>query len=306
MPGRITPPVLYAGDKIAIVATARKISREELQPAIDTFKSWGLDVVVDDELFSVDNQFAGDDRTRASLFQKYLDDDNVKAIISARGGYGTVRMIDAVDLSGLDKKPKWIIGYSDITVLHSHVHNHTSLASLHAVMPVNMQPHNRDEGSIEAMRTILMAGEPMLYNVAPNPFNRLGTAKGELVGGNLSVLYSLLGSTSDIDTTGKILFIEDLDEYLYHIDRMMQAMKRAGKLKDLAGLIVGGMSDMRDNQVPFGHTATEIIAETIKEYSYPVCFGFPAGHEHVNMPLIMGKGLGIEIDSVYCKIFTNI
>ncbi|MES2690853.1 MAG: LD-carboxypeptidase [Bacteroidota bacterium] len=306
MPARIIPPILCPGDKIAIVATARKISREEVQPAIGIFKSWGLEPVIDEDLFSVDHQFAGNDHTRAALFRKYLDDDSVKAIISARGGYGTVRMVDEVDFSVLGKKPKWIIGYSDITVLHSHIHQHTNLVSLHAAMPVNMQPHNIDTSSIEALRTALMGNAPMSYQVEADPLNRIGEAKGELVGGNLSVLYSLLGSASDIDTTGKILFIEDLDEYLYHIDRMMQALKRAGKLKNLAGLMVGGMSDMRDNLIPYGHTAAEIIAGTVKEYDYPVCFGFPAGHERINMPLVMGKEVDIRISSAYCHFFANI
>lgn len=294
MPGRIIPPRLSAGDKIAIVATARKISREELRPAIGIFESWGLEVLVDDELFSIDHQFAGNDRTRASLFQKYLDDNEVKAIISARGGYGTVRIIDVIDFSVLDKNPKWIIGYSDITVLHSHIHNHTNLISLHAAMPINMQPHNIDEPTVEALRKTIMTDASVSYEVEPDFLNRAGEAKGELVGGNLSVLYSLLGSASDIDTAGKILFLEDLDEYLYHIDRMMQALKRAGKLKHLAGLIVGGMSDMRDNLVPYGHTAKQIIEQAVKEYAYPVCFGFPAGHERINFPLLMGKQIHLK------------
>lgn len=296
MQTRICPPKLSPGDKIAIVATARKISREEVQPAVEIFKSWGLDVVVDEALFLTDHQFAGNDAARASLLQKYINDPAIKAITSARGGYGTVRIIDSIDFSALEKNPKWIIGYSDITVLHSHIHTHTRLTSLHAAMPVNMQAHNINAASVQGLKNALMSEEQLSYTIPAHPFNRNGETEGELIGGNLSVLFSLLGSSSDVDTEGKILFIEDLDEYLYHIDRMMQAMKRAGKLSNLAGLIVGGMSDMRDNTIPYGHSVLEIIADTVKEYNYPVGFGFPAGHESTNMPIIMGRFCKIKSD----------
>lgn len=288
MQGRLKPHPLVAGDKIAIVATARKISREELQPAIDIFSAYGLEVVTDELLFSSHNQFAGTDDVRAALFQQYINDHSVKAIISARGGYGTVRIIDQIDFSPLIKHPKWIIGYSDITVLHSHMYNHTGIATLHATMPVNMQPHNINRQSVEALVRVLMSDEPIHYEVIPQPLNRTGEATGDLVGGNLSVLFSLLGSVSDLDTKGKILFLEDLDEYLYHIDRMMQALNRAGKLNNLSGLVIGGMSEMRDNQVPYGYNALQIIAQHVQHYDYPVAFGLPAGHEPVNMPLVMG------------------
>jgi muramoyltetrapeptide carboxypeptidase len=288
MQGKQIPQPLIPGDKIAIVATARKISREELQPAIDMFGGYGLTVVADDLLFSSHNQFAGTDEVRASMLQQYIDDDSVKAIISARGGYGTVRIIDQIDFSRLIKHPKWVIGYSDITVLHSHMFTHTGIATLHATMPVNMQQHNINKQSVEALMKVLMSDKPLHYQVPAQPLNREGEATGELVGGNLSVLFSLLGSASDLDTSGKILFLEDLDEYLYHIDRMMQALNRAGKLANIKGLIVGGMSEMRDNQVPYGYNASEIIAQHARQYDFPVAFGFPAGHEPVNLPLIMG------------------
>lgn len=287
MQGKIIPKPLVAGDKIAIVATARKISREELQPAIDEFKDRGLQVVTDELLFSSDNQFAGNDQVRAALLQQYINDDSIKAIISARGGYGTVRIIDAIDFSPLNRNPKWLIGYSDITVLHSHIFNHSDIATLHATMPINMQQHNINRQSVDALINVLMSDAPLRYEVPSQLLNREGEATGELVGGNLSVLFSLMGSSSEVDTEGKILFLEDLDEYLYHIDRMMQALSRAGKLRNLAGLIIGGMSDMRDNPVPFGHNAPEIISQHT-QYKYPVAFGFPAGHEAVNLPLIMG------------------
>lgn len=296
MPGRIIPPLLKPGDKIAIVATARKISREEVQPAAHIFESWGLEVVLSDELFAAENQFAGNDLIRARAFGQQLNDPAVKAIVCARGGYGTVRIIDSLDLSRLDSDPKWIVGFSDITVLHSHIHRHTSLVTLHAPMPVNMQPHTIDKSSIDALHDLLMHGKEWDTGIYPvHPLNRPGVMQGELVGGNLSVLYSLLGSSSDIDTNGKILFIEDLDEYLYHVDRMMQALKRSGKLAGLSGLIVGSMSDMKDNTVPFGQTAEEIIRAATEEYTYPLLFSYPAGHEKINKPLLLGSTRSITV-----------
>jgi muramoyltetrapeptide carboxypeptidase len=284
---RIIPPFLKPGDKIAIAATARKVSKLEMQPAIEIFSGWGLEVVMHPDLFAEENQFAGPDALRAGIFQYYLDDDSIKAIICARGGYGTVRMIDRLDFSRFNHNPKWIIGYSDVTVLHNHIHTHTNVCSLHATMPINMQQPALSDTSINQLYNSLF-GISVETIIPPHPLNKYGHAKGQLVGGNLSVLFSLLGSTSDTDTAGKILFIEDLDEYLYHIDRMMQALKRAGKLSNLAGLVVGGMSDMRDNVIPFGKTAEEIIREAIGDFDYPVCFNYPAGHLPVNYPLHIG------------------
>lgn len=291
------PPRLKPGDKIAIAAPARKISREELQPAIVLMEGWGLEVITEDVLFASDHQFAGTDAQRIALLQKYIDDPGIKAVISARGGYGTVRIVDALDFSALRNHPKWIIGYSDLTVLHSHLFNHAACASLHATMPVNMQVHNLNTITTNALRNVLMQDVPLGYKVEPHRLNRPGEATGILVGGNLSVLYSLLGSSSDLDTNGKILFLEDLDEYLYHIDRMMQALKRAGKLDKLAGLLVGGMSDMRDNTVPYGHQAVEIISGYVEPFQYPAGFGFPAGHEPLNLPLIFGVPYAFSVSS---------
>lgn len=298
---RIKPPVLKPGDKIAIAATARKVSVEEMAPAITLFNSWGLDVVTHPKLFDAEHQFAGSDSVRIQVFNDYLADAEIKAIICARGGYGTVRIVDAINMDALRQQPKWVVGYSDITVLHSHLVKQTGVCTLHATMPINMQAHNLNERSVNALRDVLTTGVSCI-DCAPNALNRLGEAEAMLVGGNLSVLYSLLGSESDIDTDGKILFLEDLDEYLYHIDRMMQALKRSGKLDRLAGLIVGGMSDMKDNAVPFGADANQIIASIVAEYDYPVCFGFPAGHEALNMPLIMGAPLKLNVSSNLVKI----
>ena len=292
---RNIPPKLKPGDKIAIAASARKISAVELQHAIKIFESWGLKVVLHPDLFSINNQFAGDDDTRALVLNSYLQNPEIKAVIFARGGYGTVRIIDKIDFSYLDKFPKWLIGYSDITVLHNHVHTNTNWCTLHATMPINMQEHNINMQSVLALKSVLMGDDEIAYPITTNQLNREGESQAEIVGGNLSVIYSLLGSASDIDTTGKILFLEDLDEYLYHIDRMMQALKRAGKLSNLAGLIVGGMSDMKDNLVPFGLNAEQIISETIKEFNYPVMFNFPAGHQDLNLPIILGKSFNTRL-----------
>ncbi len=297
----IIPEYLKLGDKIAITATARKVSREEMQPAINIFKSWGLNVVIPDDLFQTENQFAGSDVVRMQCLQKFLDDETIKAIFCARGGYGTVRIIDQLNFNSFLSKPKWIVGYSDITVLHSHIHSHLNIETLHATMPFNMQLQNIEEESISSLKKMLF-GEKISYQISSHQLNKTGEVKAQLVGGNLSVLYSLLGSNSDIDTFDKILFLEDLDEYLYHIDRMMMNMKRNGKLSHLAGLIIGGMNDMRDNVIPFGKKAEEIIYDHIKGLNYPVCFGFHAGHEKINLALKFGSKVSLNVGKDFSRL----
>lgn len=285
----VTPPFLQKGDTIAIAAPARKISAEEIQPAIDLFSSWGYNVIIPEGLFAIENQYAGTDKHRTEILQQLLDNPEVKAIIFARGGYGTVRIIDSIDFTAFITNPKWIIGYSDITVLHSHIQQTLGIETIHAIMPVNFSnPDNAAVESIEQLR-LALEGKVPSYHFDANSLNRLGEAKGVVTGGNLSILYSLLASRSECDTTGKILFIEDIDEYLYHIDRMMMSLKRAGKLDDLAALAVGGFTDMKDNEVPFGKTAHEIITDAVKEFGYPVIFNVPAGHQADNKPLILGR-----------------
>ena len=284
------PSFLKKVDKIGIIAPARKISREEIQPAIDIFTAWGLEVVLSKNLFNADNQFSGTDNERADDLQTMLDDNSIKAIISARGGYGTVRVIDKIDFTNFRKNPKWIIGYSDITVLHAHVNNF-GIETLHATMPINF---TKNAEATETLRKALF-GEQVTYEVESHLLNRKGEAEAELIGGNLSLIYGLTGSVSDIDTKGKILFIEDLDEYLYHVDRMMLNLKRSGKLNHLAGLVIGGMTDMKDNTIPFGKTAEEIIIEAVKEYDYPVCFNFPAGHVEKNLSLYFGRKIRLKV-----------
>lgn len=289
-------PSLQTGSRIGIVATARKITREELQPAVDVLHAWGYEVQFGENLFQSSHQFSGTDAQRAADLQQMLDDDRIDAILVARGGYGSVRIIDHIDFSKFSECPKWVIGYSDITVLHSHIHQLTGIPTLHATMPVNF-PNQVNAG--EALFTLkqLLSGDSMKYSWDTHSLNRIGDAQGLLTGGNLSVLYSLLGSVSFPDSDGKILFLEDLDEYLYHIDRMMMGLKRAGALSNLAGLVVGGMTDMKDNTVPFGKTAEEIIREAVAEFDYPVCFGFPAGHITDNRALKLGVNCRLSVGS---------
>jgi muramoyltetrapeptide carboxypeptidase len=284
------PPFLKTGDTVAIGATARKVNKEDIEAAASVIRNWGLQVVFSPNLFKSDNQFAGNDIERAAGLQWALDSQDVKAVFIACGGYGTIRIVDKINFKKFSKDPKWIAGYSDTTVLNSHLLN-LGIVSIHGTMP--FQFHKNYEAT-ESLRKLLF-GEKLHYEAEQHSLNRKGIAKGELVGGNLSLLYALSGSESDISTIGKVLFIEDLDEYLYHIDRMMLQLKRSGKLHKLKGLIVGGMSDMKDNKVPFGKTAEEIIWDAVKEYNYPVCFNFPAGHIERNLAFYNGKRIELKV-----------
>lgn len=280
---------LRRGDRVALAAPARKVSPDEMEPAIKMMESWGLKVVVPTGLYKAEGQLAGSDKHRAALLQRQLDDPEVRAIVCCRGGYGTVRIIDRLDFTRFAERPKWIVGYSDITVLHSHIHATLGLPTLHATMPINFQ--SSPTPATITMHDFLFGKNRDYVDYAwePSPLNRKGEAHAPVVGGNLSILYSLLGSRSQVDTRGKILLIEDLDEYLYHIDRMMQALRRAGMLDGLAGLIVGGLSDMHDNSVPFGRTAEQIVMEAVADKDYPVAFGAPFGHlGDNNLALPMG------------------
>lgn len=287
----IFPPNLKQGDTVAIVATARKNIEDNLGPAISWLKKWGLNVVIGKSIGLDYHQLAGTDEQRAADLQTQLDNPNIKAIWCVRGGYGTVRVIDRLDFTKFKQNPKWIIGFSDVTVLHSHL-NTMGYASIHAIMPVSSKA---SEEAKETLRKALF-GEPISYTLPCEHLNKFGVAKGELVGGNLSILYSLFGSPSAIDCSDKILFIEDLDEYLYHIDRMMMNLKRNGCLESLKGIIVGGMTKMRDNEVPWGKNAEQIIDDITKEYNIPVIYNFPAGHLADNRALILGKQVRIEVN----------
>ena len=286
MKNSILPNNLKKGDKISLISTARKINVEKLAQTKEVLNKWGLTVVEGKNLRAESNQFCGTDKQRASDLQDAINDASIKAIICFRGGYGTVRILDKVDFSNLIKNPKWICGYSDVTALHNYINTKCNMASLHSTMPINFATNTFE--SLDTFRSVLF-GEKVNITSITHPLNRKGETKGKVVGGNLSMQYSLSGTKYDIETNGNILFIEDLDEYLYHIDRMMWNLKLSGKLENLAGLIVGGMTEMKDNDISFGKQAVEIIKEAVQEYNYPVCFNFPCGHIDDNRALILNK-----------------
>ena len=296
------PPYLKKGDTVAIVCTARKFMPEDAIPAKELLESWGLKIKLGTTIGLDSCQLGGTDAERAADFQNMMDDDNIKAIWCSRGGYGTVRIIDMLDFTKFKKHPKWIMGFSDVTVLHSHA-NVERVATLHSIMPftVPKAPQNVKE----TLRKALF-GEHIEYKVPTVSYNVKGKATGEIVGGNLSILYSLLGSKSSLDMKDKILYIEDLDEYLYHIDRMMQNMKRNGYFDNVKGLIVGGMTDMHDNEIPFGQNAVQIITAIASQYNIPIAFNFPAGHMKDNRTLVLGSQVDFEVNDKEVKlIFKN-
>jgi muramoyltetrapeptide carboxypeptidase len=300
----IRPPFLQPGDTVAIVASARKVSRMEMKPAIDILKSWGLQVQPGKNLYKEDRQFAGSDEERKSDLQKALNSKTCKAILFARGGYGSVRIVDGIDWKRFQKDPKWLIGFSDITVFHNHVQQQLGIETLHAPMALNLPKLSAP--CLQVLKDTLF-GQRLRYTWTPKGINeqlhRQGKCKGVLTGGNLSILYSLAGTPSELDTKGKILFLEDLDEYLYHLDRMMMNLKRSGKLAGLAGMIVGGMTEMKDNTIPFGRTAEEIIREAVSEYGFPLVFGFPGGHIPNNYPLLLGREVSLNVAGKMDLIF---
>ncbi|MBZ9627013.1 LD-carboxypeptidase [Psychroflexus sp. CAK1W] len=290
----IQPPPLQTGDKVAIIASARSITEKDLQPAIDLLKTWGLTPVLGSSIGLQEHQFAGSDKERAEDFQNQINDPDIKAVWFAKGGYGSIRLLDLVDFSKLKTQPKWIIGYSDVTAIHLHLQS-MGIASLHAQMASAIE--TRSASTSGELKKVLF-GEKLQIDYAsrhPNQVN--GEVKAEVIGGNLSVVYSAIGSKSMPSFKNKILFLEDLDEYLYHIDRMMQNLKRSGLLSQISGLIVGGMTDMNDNTVPFGKTAEDIIFEAVKNLNIPVAFNFPAGHVETNLPVMFGKTAQLSVTS---------
>jgi muramoyltetrapeptide carboxypeptidase len=294
----ITPPYLQKGDTVAIVSTARKNIDDNLKPTINLLEGWGLKVKMGNTIGLDYHQLAGTDDQRAADFQEQMDNPNIKAIWCVRGGYGTVKIIDKLDFTKFKQNPKWIIGFSDVTVLHSHL-NRIGIESIHGTMPVSIA-----RATDEAKNSLcsVLFGDKLHYTLECDALNHNGIAKGELVGGNLSILYSLLGSESAIDCEDKILFIEDLDEYLYHVDRMMMNLKRNGCLSSLKGIIVGAMTDMKDNDIPWGRNALEIIEDTVKGLNIPIIYNFPAGHIRDNRALIFGRQVSIEVNDKESKV----
>lgn len=279
------PPYLQQGQKVAIVAPAKSINETEIKMAVSIFESWGLQVVLGKNLFNTHHQFAGTDEERAEDFQEMLDKPEIRAIICARGGYGTTRIIDQLDFTGFMKHPKWIVGFSDVTVLHCHLHN-LNVETIHGIMPLLFP--KQTEVSIESLKQALF-GQPLKINSVLSVINKVGSAEGLVVGGNLTLFANAIGTPSEIDTNGKILFLEEVNEYLYHIDRMMVQLKRAKKLDNLAGLIIGHFSGVKDNDVFFGQTVYEIVNDLTKDFDYPVCYNFPVGHEKHNMTVICNR-----------------
>ena len=300
----LAPRPLKPGDKVALVSPAKYAARAAVAPALRILKNWGLEPVVARHAFSRHHQFAGTDTQRAADLQAALDDPDIRAVFCVRGGYGTTRIVDLLDFSRFLENPKWIVGYSDITALHLHLRG-LGVPSIHGTMPLLFA---RDtDASLQSLRAALTAGPLPL---AGRPFPNAGRppeknkkqknlpkreAVGPLIGGNLSLLVHCIGTPSDVDTAGKILFLEDIGEHLYHIDRMMVQLKRAGKLADLVGLAVGHFTNMEDNEPPFGKTAEEIILDAVQEYGYPVAFGFPIGHEPSNEAVVCGHTYRLKI-----------
>ena len=292
----IQPPYLKAGDTVAIVAPSGILinRNEEVQQAIALLQSWSLNVIVGKHVFSKADHFAGTDDERCEDFQRALDDPTVSAIWCARGGYGTVRILDKLDYTKFKAHPKWIIGYSDITALHNQVHNE-GYQSIHALMCVSLTKDLNDiKETLETFRSTIF-GHPVNYTLKGSDYNKTGNASGPLVGGNLTMLHTMLGSKTSIDMTGKILFIEEIGEYKYHIDRMLQSLKRAGYFENCKGVIVGDMSKLRKNTTPWGTSIEQLILDALSDYNFPIAFNMPAGHEPDNRAMILGKIIELKV-----------
>jgi len=289
------PPYLQNGDTIALVCPAGFMPVEKLSECIRVLnENWGFTTKVGTTIGRQYHYFSGTDEERIEDFQHMLDDDNVKAILCARGGYGLSRIIDKIDFTRFTENPKWIIGFSDVTILHSHIYRNYNISTLHGPMANAFNEDGFKNEFVHSLRYAL-EGRKIKYQVNQHEFNRKGEGIGELVGGNLALLTHLVGTNSDLKTKGRILFIEDVGEYLYNIDRMMYQLRRSGKLDKLAGLIVGGFTDMKDTEKPFGQTAYEIIRDAVADYNYPVCFDFPVSHEKENYALKIGVGYKLKV-----------
>jgi muramoyltetrapeptide carboxypeptidase len=285
------PPYLKKGDKIAIVCPAKKLP-SSIDKAIEVLKTWGLEVIIGETVNASHHQFAGDDSLRAADLQRFLDDPEIKAIIAGRGGYGTIRIIDELDFAKFKANPKWIVGFSDITVLLSHILATLNMQSIHGQMPYTFADATPE--SLASLRGALF-GDQLHYEYPPTLHGRTGESKGVLIGGNLTLMVMMQGSVSEIDYTDKILFIEDVGEHEYAIDRMMRMLKRAGKLDKLKGLIVGAFNEQPTESIPFGSSTEQVIWNLVKEYDYPVCFNFPVGHIDDNRAMVIGKEVQISI-----------
>jgi len=294
----IIPPYLKKGDTIGLICPAGFMPLEKVQTAIATLQHWGFTVKTGKTVGSASkNYFSGTDEVRCKELQDMMDDKNLKAIMCARGGYGMGRIIEELNFKKIQKNPKWIIGFSDITILHSHLFSQYKIASLHAPMAAAFNEEEYKNEYVESLYHALV-GTKAYYKCEAHEFNKPGSAEGRIIGGNLSLFAHLVGTTSDINTKNKILFIEDIGEYIYNVDRMMYQLKRSGKLNKLAGLVVGKFSDMKDTDLPFGQTAEEVIRDVVKEYDYPVCFNFPVSHEKENYALKIGMKYTLSVEGI--------
>ena len=282
-----TPPYLSPGDTIGIMCPSGFMPEEKYSTCIRVLKEWGYKVKEGSTLKSQYHYFSGTDEERLNDLQQMMDDDEVKAILFARGGYGLTRIIDSINFKKFKKRPKWIVGYSDITLLHCHILKQYKIPSLHAPMAAAFNDGGQDNQYILSLKSAL-AGKKASIDIPFYQLNKMGQAIGKLVGGNLSLLAHITGTRSQVKMKGKILFIEDIGEYIYHIDRMMYQLKRSGQLDELAGLIVGGFTDMKDTVIPYGKEVYEMINDLVKEYTYPVCYHFPVGHQTENVALKVG------------------
>lgn len=283
---------LIAGDAIGLVAASRWVQPEIIDEARKLITDWGYTVVLGDTLNKKHHQFGGTDAERAADVQSMLDNPHIKGIVIMRGGYGIIRIIDQLDFSVFTRHPKWIIGFSDVTILHAHINDKLGLPTLHAPMPYSWSQNTPE--AIHGLRMAL-AGSPAPMLAQSHPLNVTGETQAPLIGGNLSILYSLLGTRYGFSTAGKILVLEDLDEHIYHIDRMMMSLQLAGKLEHLAGIIVGGMTEMKDHAIPFGEQAEEIIHRLTAHLHIPVAFGMPFGHIDNNQPLVLGNMAHLKV-----------
>jgi muramoyltetrapeptide carboxypeptidase len=289
----ITPPPLYPDSTVGLVSPAKKINAGIIENAVQIIRQLGFKVKLGQNLLAGAKYFAGTDKQRTADFQQMLDDPEVGLILCSRGGYGSARIIDKLDFASFKKHPKWIAGYSDITVFHNHLFN-LGFESLHCTMPLDFKTDGQLTEPVKQLFEVA-SGKPLFYEIDKSKWNRNGLAEGMLVGGNLSVFVGLVGSASEVDTAEKMLFLEDVGEDLYRIDRMMVSLKRAGKLNDLSGLILGGFTGTDSNTQNFDLSFEEIILDAVSAYNYPVAFGFPAGHFPENYPLVMGREMSLEV-----------
>ena len=298
----IQPELLKSGDTISILAPSGVLNNfdKKIEKAINIFKSWGLNVVLGNHIYDKNGHFAGTDKNREKDFQKALDNKNIKAIWCARGGYGAVRIIDKLNFDNYLKNPKWIIGFSDITVIHNKL-NFLNSESIHAMMITGFEDIGQNNDSLSKLKNVLF-GDSLSYSITSNKNNKTGKSEGIIVGGNLTLIQSTIGSKTELKMKDKILFIEEIGEYAYHIDRMLYSLKRAGYFENCKGLIVGQISDVKKNNTDFGRSINELILDVLDEYNFPILFDFPAGHEKTNFPIILGRKVILEVSKSDSKV----